>query len=90
MPSEDSSKISTPISADFYKLNLDGIRETDFVSDLKYMSLQKFCFTTMFCLMDYICDKPNFHEDKMKLNRKQVSLKLKKVNFCLFLPLLSF
>lgn len=36
------------------------------------ISVPEYCFGTMMCLLDYICDKPQvFTEDKMKLNRKQ-------------------
>lgn len=75
MPSENASDVSSPVSEKFYKRNFDGLNEIDFwdASDLKQISVQRFCFSTMICLLDYVCDKPSFSDDKMKLNRKQVS-----------------
>lgn len=74
MPLENVSPASTPVSDDLYGQKFNEQEEIDFwdSSSLKQISVQKYCFNTMTYLLDYICDKPTFNDDKMKLNRKQV------------------
>lgn len=76
MFSENCSEVSSPRSETLYGQNRNEDKERDFfeVVVLKQISVQKFCFHTMIYVLDYICEKPTFSDDKMKLNRKQVSL----------------